>query len=166
MPVEVRREDIYLCEIPDDVELASPVPRALALDPARGRLAFPAGLDVQEVWVQSSYGFSGDLGGGPYDRERGGACGEPGDRARGVRAATAGGFLNTDVWQARRLAPAAPDDGSGTLFASLRQAVAAWNLQPPGRDRRDRADGQPYRRCRSAGGRSRSRSRSPSARGC
>ena len=26
-----------------------------------------------------------------------------------------------------------PDDGSGTLFASLREAVAAWNLQPPGR---------------------------------
>ena len=68
VPVEVRRKDIYLCEIPDDVELASPVPRVLALDPSRGRLAFPAGLDVQQVWVQSSYGFSGDLGGGPYDR--------------------------------------------------------------------------------------------------
>src|SRR4030095_1707793 len=68
IPVELRREDIYLCEIPDDVELASPVPRVVALDPARGRLAFPSGLDVREVWVQSSYGFSGDLGGGPYDR--------------------------------------------------------------------------------------------------
>ncbi|MFP5406613.1 MAG: hypothetical protein ACLGHY_09860, partial [Gammaproteobacteria bacterium] len=46
LPVEVRREDIYLCTIPDAVEIASPLPRALALDPQRGRIAFPAGLVV------------------------------------------------------------------------------------------------------------------------
>src|SRR5262249_38655833 len=68
VPVKVRREDMYACEIPDAAVCASPLPRAMALDPTRGRLVFPRGLDVREVWVQSSYGFSGDLGGGPYDR--------------------------------------------------------------------------------------------------
>jgi hypothetical protein len=131
VPVEVRREDIYLCEIPDDVELASPVPRALALDPSRGRVAFPGALDVEEVWVQSSYGFSGDIGGGPYDR------------SAAVRAASAllaidvapttnVGFSDPDVWQVG-VSHLLIDDGSGTLFGSLREAVATWNLQASGR---------------------------------
>ena len=131
-PVEIRREDMYLCEIPDDVELASPVARAFALDPARGRLAFPSSLDVREVWVQSSYGFSGDLGGGPYDR---------GDAVRRANrslvidvspAGDVGGFFDRGVWQAG-VSHLLPDDGSGTIFATLRDAVGAWNLQPPGR---------------------------------
>ncbi|MDB6158430.1 MAG: hypothetical protein JWO04_2136 [Gammaproteobacteria bacterium] len=131
-PVRVRREDMYLCEIPGDVELASPVPRALALDPSRGRIAFPAALDVEEVWVQSSYGFSGDMGGGPYDR------------SAAVRAANAtvaidisltgdvGGFFSASVWQVG-VSHLLHDDGTGTLYGSLRDAVAAWNLLPPGR---------------------------------
>jgi hypothetical protein len=130
MPIEVRRQDMYICQIPDDVEFASPVPRVLALDPARGRIAFPPALDVREVWVQSSYGFAGDLGGGPYER------------AASVRAANqsmaidvAGdpsGFFGPDVWQVG-VSHLLPDDGSGTLFAHLSDAVAAWNLQPLGR---------------------------------
>jgi hypothetical protein len=130
VPVEVRREDIYICEIPDDVELASPVPRALALDPSRGRLAFPAALDVEEVWVQSSYGFSGDTGGGPYDRNAAVRATSQ-SLAIGVSAA-AGGFFDANVWQAG-VSHLLPDDGTGTLFGSLRDAVAAWNLQPSGR---------------------------------
>jgi hypothetical protein len=132
IPVELRREDIYLCEIPDDVELASPVPLAAALDPVRGRLAFPAGLDVREVWVQSSYGFSGDLGGGPYDRN---AAVREANRTVAIDlspAGNVGGFFDIGVWQAG-VSHLLPDDGSGTLFATLRDAVAAWNLQPPGR---------------------------------
>jgi hypothetical protein len=131
LPVEVRREDIYLCEIPDHVELASPVPRALALDPLRGRLAFPAALDVDEVWVQSSYGFSGDIGGGPYDRT-------PAIRtasasfAIDVTQASDSGFSSPDVWQVG-VSHLLVDNGSGTLKGSLRDAVAAWNLLAPGR---------------------------------
>jgi hypothetical protein len=129
VPIELRRQDIYLCEIPDNVELASPVPRAAALDPARGRLAFPIRLDVREVWVQSSYGFSGDLGGGPYDRR---AAVREANRLVAIDVSPAGdvgGFFDAGVWQAgvSHLLP-----GSGTLFATLRGAVAAWNLQPPG----------------------------------
>jgi hypothetical protein len=127
-PVELRREDIYLCEIPD----ASPVPHAMALDPVRGRLAFPTGLDVREVWVQSSYGFSGDLGGGPYDRN---AAVREANRTVAIDlspAGNVGGFFDIGVWQAG-VSHLLPDDGSGTLFATLRDAAAAWNLQPPGR---------------------------------
>ena len=132
VPVEVRREDIYLCDIPDEVALASPAPRALALDPARGRLAFPTTLEVDQVWVQSSYGFSGDTGGGPYDR---GAAVRAANRALAVdvsRAGSAGGFFAPGVWQVG-VSHLLSDGGSGTLFGSLRDAVAAWNLQPAGR---------------------------------
>jgi hypothetical protein len=132
VPAEVRREDIYLCEIPNDVKFGSPLPRALALDPARGRLAFPTGLDVREVWVQSSYGFPGDLGGGPYDRS---AAVREANRTIATDVSPAGdvgGFFKNDVWQAG-VSHLLPDDGTGTLFAALRDAVAAWNLQPPGR---------------------------------
>ena len=131
VPVAVRREDVYLCEIPDEVEFASPPPRALALDPARGRLAFPAALDVRQVWVQCSHGFSGDLGGGPYDRS---AAVRAANRtvATDVSAAgNGGGFFDIEVWQVG-VSHLTPDDGSGSLFASLREAVAAWNLQPAG----------------------------------
>src|SRR5262249_53678829 len=76
--------------------------------------------------------FSGDVGGGPYDR------------TAAVRAASATfaidlspvagsrGFFSRDVWQVG-VSHLLPDDGSGTLFGSLRDAVAAWNLQPLGR---------------------------------
>jgi hypothetical protein len=115
LPVEVRREDIYVCDMPDDIELAVPAPRALALDPSRGRVAFPSALDVAEVWVRSSYGFSGDLGGGPYDR-----------------TPVVRDMNDPDVWQVG-VSHLLPDDGTGKLFGSLREAVEAWNAQPPGR---------------------------------
>jgi hypothetical protein len=131
-PVEVRRTEIYLCEIPDEVELGSPVPRALALDPARGRITFPAGLSVQDVWVQSSYGFSGDLGGGPYDRS---AAVSDANRAVGVDlgpTGSMGGFNDPAVWQIG-VSHLLADDGSGTLVPTLRAAVEAWNQLPAGR---------------------------------
>jgi hypothetical protein len=132
VPVEVRREDIYICEIPDKVERASPVPRALALDPSRGRLAFPAALHVEEVWVQSNYGFSGDSGGGPYDRNAAVRAINQSLAISVSAAAGAGGFFDANVWQVG-VSHLLADDGNGTLFGSLRDAVAAWNLQPPGR---------------------------------
>jgi hypothetical protein len=131
-PVEVRREDIYLCAIPDDVALASPVPRAVALDPARGRLAFPAALDVDQVWVQSSYGFSGDAGGGPYDRSAAVRAANKSLTVDLSPAGDTGGFFAAGVWQAG-VSHLLPDDGSGTVFPSLRDAAAAWNLLPAGR---------------------------------
>jgi hypothetical protein len=47
-------------------------------------------------------------------------------------AGDVGGFFDADVWQAG-VSHLLPGDASGKLFATLRDAVAAWNLQPPGR---------------------------------
>lgn len=111
---EVPRESIYLCEIPDGVELASPAPLAVAVDPSRGRLALPSGAAAHRVQVTYHYGAPGDIGGGPYDR------------TASVEALD----LPADVWQAgvSHAGGAAPP-----LYASLRDAVAAWHDEPPGR---------------------------------
>ena len=131
-PVEVPREDICICDIPDTVELALPTPRVLALDLARGRIGFPAALAVERVWLQAAHGSVADIGGGPYDR---------GDALRGAsRGISAGmaveddtsGFFDPGVWQVG-VTHLLPMDATGTLFGSLRAAVAAWNAEPAGR---------------------------------
>ncbi|KAA8884202.1 hypothetical protein F3087_35215 [Nocardia colli] len=40
----------------------------VAIDPERGRLAFPPGHPPHGVWVSYHYGFSSDIGGGEYPR--------------------------------------------------------------------------------------------------
>ncbi len=47
-----------------------PQPRTIVagVDPVLGRIAFPAGIDPVRVVFDASHGFSGDIGGGPYDR--------------------------------------------------------------------------------------------------
>ena len=130
-PVEVPRENIYFCDIPDPVELALPTPRALALDLARGRIGFPAALAVERVWLHAAHGSAAHIGGGPYDR---------GDAlrvaSRSLSTGTAaeddtGGFFDPGVWQVG-VTHLLPADGV-LLFASLRAAVAAWNAVPAGR---------------------------------
>lgn len=130
-PVEVPPQDMHICDIPDTIELANPAPRAVALDLRRGRAAFPAALPVQRVWLHAAHGSVADIGGGPYDR---GAA---------LRAASAqlsegtavdadqAGFFDAGVWQAG-VSHLLPADGN-TLFATLREAVAAWNALPAGR---------------------------------
>jgi hypothetical protein len=112
--VEIPREQIYMCEIPDEVELASPAIDAVAIDPDRGRVALARGADAHRVFVTYSYGFPGDLGGGPYDRTGSiDALFEQADWQRGVS----------------HIEPAVP----GLVVPSLRDAVDAWNLLPAGR---------------------------------
>ena len=82
-------------------------------------------------WVQSSYGFSGDLGGGPYDRSAAVRAANQTVAIDVSAAGNVGGFFDIEVWQVG-VSHLTPDDGSGSLFASLREAVAVWNLQPPG----------------------------------
>jgi hypothetical protein len=96
---------------------------ALSVDPVRGRIAFPAGKLPKLVEVAYNYGFSADVGAGPYDRSQWLSD-----------AATAPGPLgNPARWQvavSQKVAPIA-----GTLFPTLSQAVQAWNsTQPPGTD--------------------------------
>ncbi|KQP12267.1 hypothetical protein [Pseudorhodoferax sp. Leaf267] len=131
VPVEVPREDICICDIPDTVELALPTPRVLALDLARGRIGFPAALQVERVWLHAAHGSVADIGGGPYDR---------GDAlraaSRGIASGTAvdediGGFFDPGVWQVG-VTHLLPTDGV-TLFPTLRAAASAWNAEPAGR---------------------------------
>jgi hypothetical protein len=85
-----------------------------AIDPVLGRLTFAAAEQPQQVLVSHAYGFSTDLGGGPYDR-----------------AASVAAALDRPVtWQvgvSQEIAAAA-----GEIFATLQAAVAAWNAQPAG----------------------------------
>ena len=90
----------------------------VAVDPPRGRLALLAGEAVPaSVRVSYAYGFPGDLGGGPYDR-------------RSSVEAWAAAVGRPVTWQAGVVED--PSADPGVLFATLAQAVAAWNAQPPG----------------------------------
>jgi hypothetical protein len=112
---EVPASQFYLCDLPDDVEIASPPMLAVAVDPVRGHLAFPLSVTPSQVFVSYSYGFPGDLGGGPYDRS--GSI----DRAR---------FGARSVWQIG--VSHLHTSGAGELVASLADAINAWHTQPPG----------------------------------
>ena len=50
------------------VPLTRELPIQVAVDPERGRLAFPAGIIPKRLAVSYAYGFSSDIGGGPYGR--------------------------------------------------------------------------------------------------
>ncbi|HEX7240556.1 MAG TPA: hypothetical protein VF263_09835, partial [Longimicrobiaceae bacterium] len=83
------------------------VPILAAVDPATGRLALPPGAEAGSVAVSWSSGFSGDLGGGPYDR----------------RAALQPVDPDVPVWTVGAAVPGivpAPD------FGTLDGALAAW----------------------------------------
>ena len=72
----------------------------LAVDPVRGRIAFPAGKKPTSVEVAYSYGFSADVGAGAYDRMQWLT-----DPATGPAA-----FINDKRWQvavSQKLAPIA-----------------------------------------------------------
>lgn len=89
-------------------------PRAIkvAVDPALGRIAFPTGVIPNSVKVSYACGFSGDVGGGPYNR----------------RDSIDANFMRKVNWQvgvSREIAPVA-----ATMFATLAEAVTEWNSQP------------------------------------
>lgn len=88
---------------------ARPDAGRVAVDPVLGRIAFPAGELPADVLVDYSYGFPGDLGGGPYDRSE-----------------SAGGGLSGAVqWQIGVSQSEAPVPG--VIVGTLAEAVQAWN---------------------------------------
>ena len=94
----------------------------VAVDPVLGRMTFPIGVIPNAVCVDFAYGFSGDLGGGPYDR---------GDSVRAVRTLDAEDALLDNVqWRVgvSQTLPAIPN----TIFSTIAGAVNAWNQNPPG----------------------------------
>jgi len=77
-------ERLFICNLDDipgslPVDWRRPADAALiqvAVDPVLGRIALPAGRTATRIDVSHAYGFSGDVGGGPYDR-RGAAADDP-----------------------------------------------------------------------------------------
>ena len=87
---------------------------AVAVDPKLGRLTFPAAKPPAAVQVSSAYGFSGNLGGGPYDRRQPRPM--PGESAPAEPDTVADpNALNVLI--------RVPSAGIGTLG----QALAAWD---------------------------------------
>jgi len=116
---EIEPRNMYICDIPDDVELASPPPLVVAIDSARGRMRFPAALDVTRVLTNHHYGFPGDLGGGSYDRAASLAQGQALPARR----------YDWQVGVSHAGETAFPP---AQIFSSVAAAVAEWNNQPPG----------------------------------
>src|SRR5882724_6017495 len=130
----VKAEEILICDlsawhIPDATKTYTladgtkiPLPIRVAVDPVLGRLTFPAAPSVNQVLVDYSYGFSGDVGGGPYDRS---------DSIRALRTLDGEeAFLEKVQWQVgvSQILPAVPKK----IFSTMANAVDAWNQQPPG----------------------------------
>jgi hypothetical protein len=93
---------------------------AVAVDPALGRLAFPTGVSHTRVEVSFSYGFSGDLGGGPYNRQ---------DSV----AAWLSSYEGSALWQkgVTQAADAVQVDAAN-LVLTIGEAIQEWNSQPAG----------------------------------
>jgi len=123
---QVATEHLYACDLstwrrpvaaPPDGEGERPL-RAM-VDPVLGRLTFPETMTPDAVKVNFAYGFSGDLGGGAYDREAQ-------VDALLDRVAGAGHVVDWQVGVSREAA------GAPGVFGTLTDAVRAWNLLPPG----------------------------------
>ena len=68
-PAALIPPELILCK--DLSDWASPPPGMLAVDPQLGRLAFaPGETPAEGVTVDYHYGFSADMGAGPYDRRQ------------------------------------------------------------------------------------------------
>jgi hypothetical protein len=105
-------EDLDICDL-SDADVAEgwrrpTSPRRVAVDPVLGRLAMPSGALPERVEVDYAYGFSADLGGGPYNRR---------DSVARWLADASGPLLRIEV---------------GGTAGTLAEAVAHWNAQAPG----------------------------------
>ena len=118
--VAVEQGDIIVCNLSDASATAwahTASSGKVSVDPQLGRIATSA--DAVTVSVDYQYGFSGDVGGGPYDRNE--AVAE---------------VLTTPVrwkiaWMADVQNGAVSDPGEG-VYGTLQEAIAAWNEQSPG----------------------------------
>lgn len=82
---------------------------AAHVDPQLGRLALPDGVSASRVEVSYAFGFSADVGGGPYNRNES-LAGVLGDA--------------TTIWWRGVSAASGTDDGP--VYPTLAQAVQAW----------------------------------------
>jgi len=123
---EISPEEILICNLSDwripPTEIDYPAPTAMvsrpimaAVDPVLGRLVLSASLSPDEVLVSHSYGFSGDVGAGPYNRT----------------VFTRDVLNRTPDWQVG-VSREETAVGSEKIFETLSDAVSEWNDQPDG----------------------------------
>jgi hypothetical protein len=119
-------EELIICDLsdwrvpPDSKDYTLPdgsiVARKIraAVDPVLGRLTFAAAEEPEAATVTYAYGFSTEMGSGPYNR-----------------LASVSSALDRPVtFQVGVSQEVAPKPGQ--IFATLQEAVDAWNAQPPG----------------------------------
>lgn len=92
---------------------------AVAVDPQLGRMTFPAGQEPGEVRVSYAYGFSSDVGGGPYNRRE--------SVARWLDPRERPVTWQLGVTQDPQTLADAPDPAQ--LVQKLEDAIDAWNTQ-------------------------------------
>jgi len=108
-------EEIMVCDLSDWQTEISVVSEAVKVqvDPELGRLVFHSSLSPSSVDVDYSYGFSADLGGGPYNRSE----------------SLDGLFDDQDsIWWAAVSQHAADN---ADVFTTLGAAIQAWNALDP-----------------------------------
>lgn len=122
--VEVLPEKIRICHLgdgatrPDPVLVAAQPTILVGVDPVLGRLAWADTLTLPfSMKVGFAYGFSGDLGGGPYDRS-------------GSVAATLA-LSPKATWQVGVAKEFTSVNGE-PIHPTLADAVVEWHAQPPG----------------------------------
>ena len=103
---------------PDGTTAPVSMPIRAVVDPVLGRVAFPSSETPDVVHVSYAYGFSADLGGGPYNR----------------RASLDADLIGAVGWQvgvgrAATLAALGVAADGTRFFETLTDAVIAWNGQ-------------------------------------
>jgi hypothetical protein len=101
--------------VPSGGGAAQPRPITAGVDPRLGRIAFPAGIDPVRVVVDTTCGFSGNLGGGPYDRRD--------STALWLDPAA----VSFQVGVTRDAAVLATSTPEAPIVSSLGDAVSAWS---------------------------------------
>jgi len=103
------------------------LPIGVAADPVLGRLAFAAGAKPFEVRVSYAYGFGGDVGGGPYDRQDAVAA----HFLKQTFGKTSGSAAEKrDITWRAGVSRAKAAVAGELVFATLKEAVIAWNKLP------------------------------------
>lgn len=108
-------EEIAICDLSDWDEKLSPVAQGIKaqVDPHLGRIAFTGLINPSSVEVSHAYGFSADIGGGPYNRS---------ESLEGLFD------KQNEIWWAEvSNKDSNKDSNSETSFESLEKAVEAWN---------------------------------------
>jgi hypothetical protein len=115
-----RRPDAQRLYRPSAGGPEQPLPISVGVDPERGRLAFAEGIEPTRVVVDYCYGFSGHLGGGPYDRRDAAALWhEPRE-------------VTVQVGVSRTGAPPGPPSADAEIVADLPAALNLWRQRITG----------------------------------